>query len=83
MTKLAISEGIFKNLLDFIKKNRNTDLITAYLSYLEMKHKLSPVVFMKEKKIFLSEDHLVKTLETENKLWRETTIKNSARQKKC
>ena len=75
MTKLAISEDIFKNLLDFIKKNRNTDLITAYLSYLGMKHKLSPVVFMKEKKIFLNEDHLVKTLETENKLWRETTIR--------
>lgn len=74
MTKLAISEGIYKNLLDFIKKNRNIDLITAYLSFLEMKNKLSPVVFMKEKKIFLTEDHLVKTLEEENKLWRETTI---------
>lgn len=75
MTKLAISEGIYKDLLDFIKKNRNIDLITAYLSFLEMKHKLNPVVFMKEKKIFLSEDHLVKILEQENKLWRETTIK--------
>ncbi|MCH9617195.1 MAG: hypothetical protein SP4CHLAM5_10980 [Chlamydiia bacterium] len=75
MTKLAISEGIYKDLLDFVKKNRNIDLITTYLSFLEMKHKLSPTVFMKEKKIFLSEDHLVKTLEKENKLSRETTIK--------
>jgi len=75
MTKLAISEGIFKELLDFIKKNRNVDLITTYLSCLEMKHKLSPVVFMKEKKIYLSEDHLVKSLEKENKLFRKTTIK--------
>ena len=74
MTKLAISEGIYKDLLDFLKKNRNTDLITTYLSFLEMKNKLSPVVFMKEKKIFLSEDHLVETLEKENKLSRETTI---------
>jgi len=75
MTKLAISEGIYKDLLDFIKKNRNVDLITTYLSFLEMKHNLSPVVFMKEKKIFLSQDHLVKALEKEHKLYRETTIK--------
>ncbi|MCH9621830.1 MAG: hypothetical protein S4CHLAM20_12580 [Chlamydiia bacterium] len=75
MTKLAISNGIFKDLLEFIKKNRNVDLITTYLSFLEMKHKLCPVVFMKEKKIFLSEDHMIKTLEKENKLFRETTIK--------
>ncbi len=75
MTKLAISEVIFKDLLDFIKKNRNTDLITVYLAYLEMANKLSPVVFMKEKKIFLSEDHLLNTLEKEHKLYRETTIK--------
>lgn len=75
MTKLAISEGIYKDLLEFLKKNRNTDLITTYLSFLEMKHKLSPVVFMKEKKIFLSEDHLIESLEKENKLFRETTIK--------
>lgn len=75
MTKLALSEKIFKDLLDFVKKNRNVDLITTYLSFLEMKHKLAPVVFMKEKKIFLSEDHLIETLEKEQKLWRETTIK--------
>ncbi len=75
MTKLVITETIFKDLLDFIKKNRSTDLITVYLAYLEMAHKLSPVVFMKEKKIFLSEDHLLNTLEKEHKLYRETTIK--------
>ena len=75
MTKLAISAGIYKDLLEFLKKNRTTDLITTYLSFLEMKHKLTPVVFMKEKKIFLSEDHLVESLEKENKLCRETTIK--------
>lgn len=74
MTKLAISEGIYKDLLEFLKKNRTTDLITTYLSFLEMKHKLTPVVFMKEKKIFLSEDHLVESLEKENKLCRETSI---------
>jgi uncharacterized membrane-anchored protein YjiN (DUF445 family) len=75
MTKLNISEENFKNILDFIKKNRGTDLITTYLSYLEMKNKLGPVVFLKEKKIYLNEDHLVKTLEKEGKLWRETIIK--------
>jgi len=75
MTKLALSDTIFKDLLDFIKKNRNTDLITVYLAYLEMVNKLSPVVFMKEKTIYLSEDHLLQVLEKEHKLYRETTIK--------
>jgi hypothetical protein len=75
MTKLAISEEIFKNILDFIKKNRGVDLITTYLCYLEMQNKLSPTVFLKEKKIYLSEDHLIKTLEKEGKLYRETVIK--------
>ena len=76
MTKIAISEEIFKHLLNFLKKNRNINLITAYLSYLSSKHDLDPVVFMKEKKIFLNRDHLIKTLEAENKLWRKTEIKD-------
>lgn len=75
MTKILESENIFNTLLNFLKKNRNVDLITAYLTYLELKNKLHPVVFMKEKTIYLNKDHLVKCLEEEQKLYRETTIK--------
>ena len=75
MTKIASSQEIFSRLLDFLKKNRNIDLITTYLCFLEMKHNLSPVVFIKEKKIYLSQDHLVKALEKAEKLYRETVIK--------
>ena len=75
MTKIVSSKEIFQRLLDFLKKNRNMDLITTYLCFLEMKHSLSPTVFMKEKKIYLNQDHLINALEKENKLFRKTTIK--------
>lgn len=75
MTKLAISDGVISEIEQFLKKNRRADLITTYLLYLEKKFHLNPVVFMKEKKIYQSEEALIKHLEAEGKLWRETEIK--------
>lgn len=75
MTKVAIPDAILTELESFLKKHRNTDLIGAYLFYLEKKNKLSPVVFMREKTIYKSTDDLVRILEAEQKLWRETEIK--------
>lgn len=70
-----ISERLIPELDEFLKKNRRADLITTYLFYLEKKFHLDPVVFLKEKKIYQSEDELVRILEKESKLWRETEIK--------
>ena len=75
MTKLMIPERVQTELENFLKKNRKADLVTTYLFYLEKKFHLDPVVFMREKKIFQSEAELIKALEAEGKLWRETEIK--------
>jgi hypothetical protein len=89
MTKLAVSDSIISAMEAFLKKNRRADLISTYLFFLEKKHHLDPVVFMREKKIYQSKDDLIHSLEKEGKLWRETEIKiqmgkpsvNSATQK--
>ena len=75
MTKLAVSDSIISEMESFLKKNRRADLITTYLFFLEKKHRLDPVVFMREKKIYQSKDDLIQILESAGKLWRETEIK--------
>lgn len=75
MTHLMIPERIQQDLEDFLKKNRKADLISAYLFYLEKKFHLNPIVFMREKKIYKNEEDLIRNLELNNKLYRETEIK--------
>ena len=75
MNAIAISNSLKNKLLTFLKKHRKTDLVTIYLQFLEMKNDLNPVLFPKEKKIYKSLEALVKKLESEQKLWRETEIK--------
>lgn len=69
-----ISEDIILELEGFLKKTRSADLVTTYLFYLEKKFKLDPVLFIREKTIYKSEQALVRHLESQNKLWRETPI---------
>jgi hypothetical protein len=73
-TALSISTEQKGELLKFLKKNRNADLVTIYLLFVEEKHKLKPVLFPRDKKIYQSVDDLIQKLETEGKLWRETEI---------
>jgi len=75
MTAIAISETLKDELLKFLKKNKKADLITTYLLFLEKKFKIDPVLFIRDKMIFQSEEELVKRLESQGKLWRETEIK--------
>jgi hypothetical protein len=75
MTTLTISETLKDELLKFLKKNRKADLITTYLYFLERKFNLKPVLFIRDKMIFQSQEELVKSLEAQGKLWRETEIK--------
>ncbi len=74
MVKLEISEAHKKSLLSFLKKNKQADLLSSYLFFLEKKHNLKPVLFPREKMIYRSLDALVDKLEEEGKLWRETEI---------
>lgn len=72
---LTVSEDIKRELLDFLKKNRKTDLAGIYLYFLERRFNLQPVLFPKEKMIYQSLEDLISRLEKEGKLWRETEIK--------
>jgi Protein of unknown function (DUF2709) len=78
MSLMAVSpipETLRKELLKYLKAHKKVDLITAYLFYLEKKYKVHPVLFFRDKTIYQSKDDLIKTLEAQGKLWRETEIK--------
>lgn len=73
-TALTISDDQKNELLKFLKKNRNADLVMFYLHFVQEKFKLKPVLFPRDKMIFQSVEDLVHKLESEGKLWRETEI---------
>lgn len=73
-TALSITAELKSELLKFLKKNRNTDLLTIYLAFVEHKYHLTPVLFPRDKTIYQSLDDLIQKLETQGKLWRETEI---------
>ncbi|MBS0615113.1 MAG: DUF2709 domain-containing protein [Verrucomicrobia bacterium] len=72
---IDISAHLKEELLQFLKKNRKADLITTYLYFLEKKYHVRPVLFAREKTIYQSQEDLIKKLESQGKLWRETEIK--------
>ncbi|PIS02630.1 MAG: hypothetical protein COT85_04310 [Chlamydiae bacterium CG10_big_fil_rev_8_21_14_0_10_42_34] len=73
-TALSISAELKNDLLKFLKKNRGADLVTVYLAFIEGKYRLKPVLFPRDKTIYQSIDDLIKKLEAQGKLWRETEI---------
>ncbi|NGX45920.1 MAG: hypothetical protein K940chlam2_01100 [Chlamydiae bacterium] len=75
MTQLVIADNLKAELEQFLKKNKKADIITAYLFFLEIKFNIQPVLFIRDKIIYKSKDELLKKLEAEGKLWRETEIK--------
>jgi len=75
MATVAISGTLKDELLKFLKKNRKADIVTTYLFFLEKKFNISPVLFIRDKMIFQSQEELIKNLESQGKLWRETEIK--------
>lgn len=72
---MQISDNLKEELLQFLKKNKKADVVTTYLYFLEKKLKIQPVLFIREKKIYQSKEALIKNLEDQGKLWRETEIK--------
>lgn len=75
MAAIAISETLKDELLRFLKKNKKADLITTYLYFLEKKFNIDPVLFIRDKMIFQSQEDLIRKLEAQGKLWREAEIK--------
>ncbi|MFI5344102.1 MAG: DUF2709 domain-containing protein [Chlamydiales bacterium] len=77
MTKVVITEEQKKVLEHFLDENRPAELLNTYLYFIETKFNLHPVLFPKDKAIYQSAEELIKSLETEDKLWHETEIKIS------
>lgn len=75
MTNMEISENLKNKLVKFLQENKKVDLITIYLLFIENKFHIKPVLFPFNKTIYQSLDNLIKKLESQNKLWRETEIK--------
>ena len=75
MTSEILTKELKSQLLVFLKKNRSRDLVALYLYFVENQHKISPVLYPREKMIYQNLDFLKEHLEKEGKLWRETRIK--------
>lgn len=75
MVSIVITETLKDELDTFLQHNKKADLITTYLFFLEKKFQIQPVLFIREKTIYQSQEDLIKRLESQGKLWRETEIK--------
>jgi hypothetical protein len=73
-TALTITHEQKSELLKFLKKNKNVDLVTIYLAFVEEKNHLKPILFPRDKTIFQGVEDLIRSLEKQGKLWRETEI---------
>lgn len=75
MTDTVISKSLKELMADYLKRHKKADLLTTYFYFLEKKYNIQPVLFLREKTIYQSKSELLKKLEDEGKLWRETEIK--------
>lgn len=72
---MQVSENLKDEILGFLQKNKKSDVVVTYLFFLGKKLKIDPVLFIREKKIYQGKEELIKHLEAQGKLWRETEIK--------
>jgi hypothetical protein len=75
MAKRELSSEMQLTLREYVETTVHPELIATYLYYVEQKCALHPVLFVRDKLVFQSEEKAIKTLEEEGKLWRETEIK--------
>ena len=74
MTHCVIDQNLKDLLLNYLKRHKKADLLTTYFFFLEKKYQIQPVIFLRKKTIYESKSQLLKKLEEEGKLWRETEI---------
>lgn len=77
MTKLNITEELKRDLKDFLISNPGSELVNTYLYYTEKKFNIDPVILVKDKMIYQSQEEAIKALEAQGKLWHEAEIKIS------
>lgn len=75
MASFVITESLKDELNKFLQKNKKADLITTCLFFIEKKFHINPVLYIRDKTIYQSKEDLLRILEEQGKLWRETEIK--------
>jgi hypothetical protein len=72
-----ITEEQKHELETYLSLHRPAELINTYLYFIQVKFNLQPVLFVRDKIIYQSQEGAVRALEGEGKLWNETVIKIS------
>lgn len=75
MQSTTLSPQLRSELLKYLKKTKQPELVSTYLLYLEKKNDIQPVLFPKEKMIYKGISELTKSLEEREELWHKTEIK--------
>lgn len=72
---VVIPEEFKGRLQKLLSENSSTELVNAYLYFIENKFKLQPVLYPKKKTIYQSAEEAAEAISKEEPLWRETEIK--------
>lgn len=75
MAQITLDKRLVKHIASYLKKHKKADLVSTYLSFIEEKYDIDPVIFVREKTIYRSQKDLIQQLEEKGKLWRETEVK--------
>jgi len=75
MPKVSMSQKVQQQLKSYLQRAKQADLIATYLYYVEQKYHLHPVLFIRDKMVYKSEEEATRLLEEAGSLWRETEIK--------
>jgi hypothetical protein len=72
---LTLSDELKQKLHVFLKENSNAELINTYLYFIQNRFNLQPVLYPKQKIIYMSADEAIKKVQEKEELWREAEIK--------
>ncbi len=75
MMAATFSSSARAELLKYLKKTKEPELVSTYLLYIEDKFDICPVLFPKEKTIYKGLKDLIAKLEKKDALWHKTEIK--------
>lgn len=72
---VVITQDFKGRLKKYLSESSSTELVNAYLYFIENKFKLQPVLYPKNKMIYQSADQATEVISKEQPLWREAEIK--------
>ena len=75
MAKIVITEEQKSALKNYLKDNNSSELLNAYLFFVQNKFSIHPVLYAKEKTIYQSIDDAMRIMGKDEKIWHETEIK--------